>query len=533
MTGDFPAAHSMDTRWFALDRCGHVAVLFSGEEGAVVKGAPSVGEPFDAQELRAGELEWCLKRGILRPGGHDTAVTMHEERRTKDGSVSWSGRVEGGGVVVHSACGFFLCGPEATRERILAWYETGRQSLSPGWYDLRFGETDGRPWVRGVLTSLAWNRMHGGPGFCLGCVQSGPVGLEERCRLHGLFTFHCSDYGNPPYRREESPSAPVLFDELSRRFEGGLPAGLPRFEAFCFREKEVLQPIQWLPSNSYDWDDWVREDGTTVHREGDDFPAAHSMDTDWYAVDRDGHVASFRSGQGGAVPKDVPRGSDYFTGLYAVQEAGLESAPIFDLEGYRAAEFHSHWVGTDPLIVFPRDVSALEGEVRAGRALPYRAKSGIAFLWRGMTQGDLDALHRNDGCLGCFYSHVWELVGDRTKWNDLARHGLFVYETHWDTMCGPYGREREPEPPVPIDRLPLVVREAAVLHRLERVCFRDLPWIQVLDHWACETLTAARLDGRRIRGVAGKEEEYRAEYEQHCRNAAEWGFEIDPPVSGP
>lgn len=33
-----------------------------------------------------------------------------------------------------------------------------------------------------------------------------------------------------------------------------------------------------------------------------DFPAAHSMDTMWFAVDRDGHVAAFESGEAGAVP---------------------------------------------------------------------------------------------------------------------------------------------------------------------------------------------------------------------------------------
>jgi hypothetical protein len=33
-----------------------------------------------------------------------------------------------------------------------------------------------------------------------------------------------------------------------------------------------------------------------------DFPAAHSMDTHWFAVDRDGHVACFDSGESGAVP---------------------------------------------------------------------------------------------------------------------------------------------------------------------------------------------------------------------------------------
>jgi hypothetical protein len=33
-----------------------------------------------------------------------------------------------------------------------------------------------------------------------------------------------------------------------------------------------------------------------------DFPAAHSMDTEWFAVDRDGHVASFFTGSDGIVP---------------------------------------------------------------------------------------------------------------------------------------------------------------------------------------------------------------------------------------
>lgn len=34
----------------------------------------------------------------------------------------------------------------------------------------------------------------------------------------------------------------------------------------------------------------------------DDFPAAHSMDTDWFAVDADGNVGLFQSSEDGAVP---------------------------------------------------------------------------------------------------------------------------------------------------------------------------------------------------------------------------------------
>jgi hypothetical protein len=41
---------------------------------------------------------------------------------------------------------------------------------------------------------------------------------------------------------------------------------------------------------------------------GTDFPAAHSMDTEWFAVDRDGQVAVFVSGENGSVPADAPPG---------------------------------------------------------------------------------------------------------------------------------------------------------------------------------------------------------------------------------
>jgi hypothetical protein len=37
-----------------------------------------------------------------------------------------------------------------------------------------------------------------------------------------------------------------------------------------------------------------------------DFPAAHSMDTTWFAIDADGCVGIFETNEGGAVPKDLP-----------------------------------------------------------------------------------------------------------------------------------------------------------------------------------------------------------------------------------
>jgi hypothetical protein len=39
MGADFPAAHSMDTEWFAIDRDGQVALFITGEDGSVANGA--------------------------------------------------------------------------------------------------------------------------------------------------------------------------------------------------------------------------------------------------------------------------------------------------------------------------------------------------------------------------------------------------------------------------------------------------------------------------------------------------------------
>lgn len=41
-----------------------------------------------------------------------------------------------------------------------------------------------------------------------------------------------------------------------------------------------------------------------------DFPAAHSMDTTWFAIDADGCVGQFSTNEGGAVPKEFPEIKD-------------------------------------------------------------------------------------------------------------------------------------------------------------------------------------------------------------------------------
>src|SRR5262245_52320304 len=69
-----------------------------------------------------------------------------------------------------------------------------------------------------------------------------------------------------------------------------------------------------------------------------DFPAAHSMDTNWFAVDRDGHVAMFDSGKLGAVPTELTDsvGQEDSLVLEAIEPLPVIAEPMFSL----AAVFH-------------------------------------------------------------------------------------------------------------------------------------------------------------------------------------------------
>jgi hypothetical protein len=66
MEADFPAAHSMDTTWFAIDGQGHVAQFHSGEDGHVPEDAAVEEESLDQDPL--AEL-WALRHGADSSGG--------------------------------------------------------------------------------------------------------------------------------------------------------------------------------------------------------------------------------------------------------------------------------------------------------------------------------------------------------------------------------------------------------------------------------------------------------------------------------
>jgi len=52
---DYPAAHSMDQTWFAVDQAGHVGVFFTGEDGPLPSGSYDAGNLIDVLRALRGE----------------------------------------------------------------------------------------------------------------------------------------------------------------------------------------------------------------------------------------------------------------------------------------------------------------------------------------------------------------------------------------------------------------------------------------------------------------------------------------------
>jgi hypothetical protein len=147
-----------------------------------------------------------------------------------------------------------------------------------------------------------------------------------------------------------------------------------------------------------------------------DFPAAHSMDTQWFAVDRDGHVAAF-------------------------------------------------WTG-------------LEGPLPTG--------SG----------------------------------NDEIDWRAFS-HGLFYYEHNKDEeepFLEAYLREHRPRNPLHIDQLPPELRRVCKQVCFDSLRFAEMEYLQPMDFLPCDTASGVGYrssDGKVIRPVPDREEQYRDYYRQH------------------
>jgi hypothetical protein len=241
----------------------------------------------------------------------------------------------------------------------------------------------------------------------------------------------------------------------------------------------------------------------------DDFPAAHSMDTCWFAVDRDGHLAVFDSGEEGAVPTEAI----YDSGLDVPEQIALQ-APQVLLTTLSAGSRHLQWpeffvppeiAARRPCwyrrLLLPRSLWSAEewldsmsiysvvlllssAEVLRGvRKDRYRVGTRVerpegslwSVLFGRMNRGEYRRIHESGACFACI--HLDE--------KGVSDAGLYRFDND-ESGLEPYKRTATPKAALRLDDLPEELRRAAEHVRFNSLCFAEAECVQPLEHFRCQ-----------------------------------------------
>lgn len=230
MIGDLPAAHSMDTCWFAVDDEGHVAVLETGQSGA--RPLAWTGEPYGGQAI------FDAVRSAGFPVGVPDALACEP-----------SGRLWWRGEDLSLPGAPFL---DEHHDLLVRLAHPRVASLIPGAAALPV--EGGAPFavvscsVPGTLISALLRR---------GLIECAWSWCALPPNLFGLYDYRNDDSGaSMPYARAGAPVRPLRIVDLPTQMQQ-MAMRLP----VRFAQTPLLQPAGLLPCLSRELQ-WVDIDGT-------------------------------------------------------------------------------------------------------------------------------------------------------------------------------------------------------------------------------------------------------------------------------
>jgi hypothetical protein len=312
-----------------------------------------------------------------------------------------------------------------------------------------------------------------------------------------------------------------------------------------------------------------------------DYPAAHSMDTTWFAVDKDGHVAAFESAEGGAVPNDAltdqqgdfdalqeirPYASSCDV-IYALEDqksplskdrqhalpqkpyprtarSGFLQRIIAKLTGKNGGITDTAAASTEsepeeemiaPVIMFLNDLQIVASAIAEGVCQPVKCVRGRAVLSMKLPIDLYRQIHERNQCAGCYYEFSLEPF-DGIELPEYSKLGLFYYACCEDQMAVPYGRHTVPEQPLNIKQLPAELQEQFTKLQFADLSFSQTPYIQPAQRTASFSWDGGYLreDWETYQANPGQEKEYEEIYKfyrelQDDEHLAR--FKLEPPGS--
>ncbi len=243
-------------------------------------------------------------------------------------------------------------------------------------------------------------------------------------------------------------------------------------------------------------------------------PAAHSMDTTWFAVDADGFVAAFETGEAGALPMNAAAGPeagdfDAWPLELALVARALGEGTFPDDEDDLPLPSYAEQV---VLVLSPdEDESPTTYRDAAGRTYSVHERLGEGWLvlrdaeprvvasTAFVEPTRLAALAEDAGVARL-------IVADEiTYWREDGGGALYRYHNDDYGNPGAYAREATPIEPLDAASLPDAIRERVTALRLD-LRFADAPSLHLADHLKdteCHVWGETTLRGEPIGGADG------------------------------
>lgn len=247
MTPDYPAAHSMDTVWFAVDDDGHVGVFESHADGAVPRFVPELQYEekyrfLDLLTKDSAEFLWGQIQ-LNTVGPHLT------KQRGPHSYADWYVCFVNANIALESSFSSFVDKP----------FRVGTISVSGR--ELAAYAHHGRT----TLTLAVIRHIHE-ENLCQGCAaldESSEELASPLCDV-GFFAYVCDGYDLSPYQQHGVPRHPVHISQLPASLQALLADH--RLPGYRFAESPLVQPIESTPCHLWhragpldygDDDDWL------------------------------------------------------------------------------------------------------------------------------------------------------------------------------------------------------------------------------------------------------------------------------------
>jgi hypothetical protein len=247
---DFPAAHSMDTTWFAIDADGYVGIFDTSEGGAMPKDLTpfqpgSIQFESELLEILAADNGRLIDRSAID-------IDFILEKVSQVNSKQEIRRLEKLSKEQNFLFSFYRLFLVSSNPGTIVELQQQSRLVIELYHDddrsIFYTDSCGLDWLKNAIET----------GVVIGFTED--ISLEFNLNLLGWYVYDCDASCPIPYYRKRVPKKPIHLQDLSAKIIDCIR--VTELPAIRFIETEAIQPIEHMPCNTWQMTDcWEGTDG--------------------------------------------------------------------------------------------------------------------------------------------------------------------------------------------------------------------------------------------------------------------------------